>query len=177
LADYAVKPEFAQSPSRRRPRSLSFSVKADTIRTGSVIRSLGGEYAMRLTLIAGTLTLAALALPPAGGGAQTASGEHPIKTAAAAPPVQSGIYGFSGGKSPLSTDPEGVIGECIWIFDAANKRQVAKGECSEKEPGKFRVVLNPGRYVVHGPGGNQHIEIKPGGWVKVTSIALLPVGP
>ena len=132
---------------------------------------------MRLTIIARTLTLAALALPPAVGRAQAASGTNAIVATPGTPPVESGVYGFSGGKSPLSTDPEGVIGECIWIFDAANQRQVAKGDCSEKEPGKFRVVLKPGRYVVHGPGGNHNVEIKPGGWVKVTSVALLPIGP
>lgn len=133
---------------------------------------------MRLTIIAGTLTLAMLVLPPPVGRAQTARGTNEIKaTAAPPPPVESGIYGFSGGKSPLSTEPAGVIGECIWIFDAPNRRQVAKADCSEKEPGKFRVVLKPGRYVVHGPGGNQNVEIKQGGWVKVTSVASLPVGP
>src|SRR5215471_7538984 len=67
---------------------------------------------------------------------------------AAEPPIQSGVYGFSGGKVPGSDYPEGVIGECIWIFDQLNKNQVAKGECTERNPGKFRVVLKPGHYVL-----------------------------
>lgn len=132
---------------------------------------------MRPTTIAGTTALAALALLLASSRASAASGTDQIKAADNTPPVQSGIYGFSGGKSAIATDPEGVIGECIWIFDADNKRQVAKGNCSERQPGKFRVVLKPGSYVVHGPGGNQNVEIKQGGWVKITSVALLPLGP
>jgi hypothetical protein len=31
--------------------------------------------------------------------------------------------------------------------------------------------------VVHGPGGNQPVDIKRGGWVKVVSVVSLPVGP
>jgi hypothetical protein len=95
----------------------------------------------------------------------------------AEPPIQSGVYGFSGGKVPGADFPEGVIGECIWIFDQANKSQIAKGECSERDPGKFRVVLKPGRYVVRGPGGNKPIEVKAGQWVSIQSITLLPTGP
>jgi hypothetical protein len=93
------------------------------------------------------------------------------------PPIQSGVYGFSGGKVPGADYPEGVIGECIWIFDQLNKKQIAKGECTERSPGKFRVVLQPGRYVVHGPGGNEPIEIKAGQWIKIESVTLLPAGP
>ena len=96
--------------------------------------------------------------------------------AEAPPPVQSGIYGFSGARSAMAPEPEGVIGECIWIFDAANKKQVAKGDCTEKRPGVFRVVLQPGSYVVHGPGGTKKVELKPGSWIKIESIAMLPVG-
>jgi len=92
------------------------------------------------------------------------------------PPIQSGVYGFSGGKSPGADFPEGVVGECIWIFDQANKNQIAKGDCSERSPGKFRVVLKPGHYVVRGPGGNKPIEVKPGQWIDVESITLLPAG-
>ncbi len=96
---------------------------------------------------------------------------------AAEPPIQSGVYGFSGGKVPDADYAEGVIGECIWIYDQLNKNQVAKGDCTERNPGKFRVVLKPGRYVVHGPAGNQPIEVKAGQWVKIESVALLPRGP
>ncbi|HJU12814.1 MAG TPA: hypothetical protein VJ728_18165 [Candidatus Binataceae bacterium] len=93
------------------------------------------------------------------------------------PPIQSGIYGFSGGKVPGADFPEGVVGECIWVFDQANKNQVAKGECTERNPGKFRVVLKPGHYVVHGPGGNKPIEVKAGQWIDIESLTLLPAGP
>jgi len=96
---------------------------------------------------------------------------------AAEPPIQSGVYGFSGGKVPGSDYPEGVIGECIWIFDQLTKNQVAKGDCNERNPGKFRVVLKPGHYVLRGPGGNSPIEVKAGEWVKIESLALLPAGP
>jgi hypothetical protein len=92
------------------------------------------------------------------------------------PPTQSGVFGFAGGKVPYG-DPEGVVGECIWIFDEHNQAQIAKGECAERTPGKFRVVLKPGRYVVHGPGGNKTVEIKQGQWVKVESIVSLPLAP
>ncbi len=91
------------------------------------------------------------------------------------PSIQSGVYGFSGSKVPYG-DPEGVVGECIWIFDKHNKAQVATGDCAERTPGKLRVALKPGRYVVHGPGGNKPVEIKEWQWVKVESITLLPAG-
>jgi hypothetical protein len=87
--------------------------------------------------------------------------------------VQSGVYGFSGAKAGDNA-PEGVIGECIWVFDQANKAQVAKGECRESNPGQFRVRLTPGKYVVHGPGGNRAIEVKQGQWVKIVSIVPIP---
>jgi hypothetical protein len=98
-------------------------------------------------------------------------------TPPAEPPIQSGVYGFSGGKVPGADFAEGVIGECIWIYDQFNKNQIAKGECSEHNPGKFRVVLKPGRYVLHGPGGNQPIEVKAGQWIKIESVTMLPQGP
>jgi hypothetical protein len=88
----------------------------------------------------------------------------------------SGVYGFSGARVAESA-PEGVIGECLWVFDEGNQHQVAKGECSAAEPGKFRVALQPGKYVVRGPGGNQPIEIKPGRWIEITSLAELPLAP
>jgi hypothetical protein len=86
---------------------------------------------------------------------------------------QSGVYGFSGAKAG-DNDPEGVIGECIWIFDQANKSQVAKGDCRADNPGQFRVTLAPGKYVVHGPGGNRPIEVKQGQWIKIVSIVPVP---
>jgi hypothetical protein len=114
-----------------------------------------------------------------GSHAQTSGTAH-VNSAQAArariPPVQSGVYGFSGGKVPYG-DPEGVVGECIWIFDQQNKTQVAKGDCAERTPGKFRVVLKPGRYVIHGPGGNRAVEIKQGQWVKIESLVSLPLAP
>jgi hypothetical protein len=90
-------------------------------------------------------------------------------------PVKSGVYGFSGARSG-DRDPKGVIGECIWIFDRSNKAQLAKGDCLESDPGKFRVPLKPGKYVVRGPGGNRPVVVKDGQWVKVVSIVPLPVG-
>jgi hypothetical protein len=92
-------------------------------------------------------------------------------------PVQSGIYGFSGGKVPGADFAEGVIGECIWVFDQNNQNQIAKADCSERRPGEFRLVLKPGRYVVRGPGGNKPIEITAGQWIKIESVTMLPRGP
>jgi hypothetical protein len=88
---------------------------------------------------------------------------------AASDEVESGVYGFSGAMKGES--PSGVIGECIWIYDADNKNQIAKGDCHE---GNFRVVLKPGTYVVRGPGGNQKIEVKPRQWIKIRSLVELP---
>jgi hypothetical protein len=88
---------------------------------------------------------------------------------AASDEVESGVYGFSGAMKGGS--PSGVIGECIWIYDADNKNQIAKGDCDE---GNFRVVLKPGTYVVRGPGGNQKIEVKPRQWIKIRSLVELP---
>jgi hypothetical protein len=90
--------------------------------------------------------------------------------------LQSGVYGFSGAGTPLGT-PEGVIGECVWIFDASNREQVAKGDCAEKDPGSFRIALKPGHYVLHGPGGNHPFHVQAGRWVKVESVASLPIAP
>jgi hypothetical protein len=92
------------------------------------------------------------------------------------PPIQSGVYGFSGAAAPY-TDPEGVIGECIWIFDEGDHAQIAKATCAKGDPGKYRVVLKPGRYVLHGPGGIKKLQIKQGEWIKIDSVALLPVAP
>jgi hypothetical protein len=128
---------------------------------------------MRYNLIA-MVTLLASFIVAAEGRAQVSGkgGET-----AAEPPILSGIYGFSGGRTPGADYPEGVVGECIWIFDEANKNQVAKGDCSERNPGKFRVVLKPGRYVVRGPGGNKPVEVKAGQWINIESITLLPGAP
>ena len=132
-------------------------------------------------MIIGVFALSALLMPSLGSRAQM-SGKSETSAnkpsgPAAEPPIQSGVYGFSGGKVPGADFPEGVIGECIWIFDQLNKVQVAKGDCPERTPGKFRVVLKPGRYVVHGPGGNKPIEVKAGQWIKIESLTLLPAGP
>lgn len=94
----------------------------------------------------------------------------------AEPPIESGIYGFSGAGVP-DTEPEGVVGECIWVFDERNRQQLAEGECDERSPGRFRVVLKPGHYIVRGPGGNTAVEVKRGAWVKIESVASLPLAP
>ncbi len=83
---------------------------------------------------------------------------------------ESGVYGFSGALK-AGTSMSGVMGECIWIYDADNKQQVAKGDCDK---GKFRVALEPGHYVVRGPGGNQKIDVKPHAWVKIKSLVKIP---
>jgi len=129
---------------------------------------------MRLISIT-LITLAATLILAVACQAQTKS-DTGAKAAVPEPPIQSGIYGFSGGRVPGADFPEGVIGECIWIFDQRNQNQVAKGECSERSPGKFRVVLKPGRYVVRGPGGNKPIALKTGQWIKIDSLTLLPGG-
>jgi hypothetical protein len=88
---------------------------------------------------------------------------------AASDEIESGVYGFSGALKGGS--PSGVIGECIWIYDVDNEKQIAKGDCDE---GNFRVLLRPGSYVVRGPGGNQKIEVKPHQWIKIKSVVQLP---
>ena len=105
-----------------------------------------------------------------------AAGDSLAQAIAADPSVTapSGVYGFSGARSG-DNDPQGVIGECIWIFDRSNQAQVARGNCPTDAPGEFRVALHPGKYVVHGPGGTRTIEVKPGQWVKVISIVALPI--
>ena len=135
---------------------------------------------MRTTTIAlvslsATLVLS-LACHAQTSGASSTSNAKTVQPVAE-PPIQSGVYGFSGGKVPDADYAEGVIGECIWIYDQLNKNQIAKGNCTEHNLGKFRVVLKPGRYVVRGPGGNQPIEVKAGQWVKIESVTLLPRGP
>ena len=94
-----------------------------------------------------------------------------------APPVQSGVYGVSGARVGNEPERQGFIGECISIYDSHDKRQVAKAECYDNNPGGFRVALKPGRYMLHGPAGVRPIEIKPGSWIKIESIISLPMGP
>ncbi|MGH7781559.1 MAG: DUF3179 domain-containing protein [Candidatus Binataceae bacterium] len=84
---------------------------------------------------------------------------------------QSGVYGFSG-----TADKRGVVGECIWIYDPLNQKQVASGGCSASKPGEFRVPLAAGDYVVRGPGGNRAVEIKNGRWTRVDSVVVMPGG-
>ena len=112
------------------------------------------------------LTTVAISACMRGSGPKLAAKATP---AAASDEVESGVYGFSGAMKGGS--PSGVIGECIWIYDADNKEQIAKGDCDE---GNFRVVLKPGTYVVRGPGGNQKIEVKPHQWIKIKSMVELP---
>ena len=133
---------------------------------------------MRYTLF-GLVLFSAMFLAQPVGRAQASAKSDVTKAAGSPPkaPIESGIYGFSGGKVPGADFPEGVIGECIWIFDQHNINQIAKGQCPERSPGKFRVVLKPGRYVVRGPGGNKPIEVKAGQWIKIESLTLLPAGP
>jgi hypothetical protein len=132
---------------------------------------------MRYAIFQGTLIVAFLLLCM-GVGDSRAAGPADVASPQATPgksppPVQSGVYGFSGARVADSPNMRGVVGECIWIYDEANKTQVAKGDCDR---GEYRVPLKAGRYVVRGPGGNQSIEIKPGSWTKVDSIVKLPQG-
>jgi hypothetical protein len=90
--------------------------------------------------------------------------------------IDSGVYGFAGAQV-AEGGQEGVIGECIWVFDESDRHQMAKGDCRAVEPGRFRLPLRPGKYVVRGPGGDQAIEVKRGQWTKVTSMVQLPLGP
>ena len=129
---------------------------------------------MRATLVAGALCALALACGPAR--AQSAAAPKPAPRPATAPAVQSGVYGFSGARVGLEKR-QGFVGECILIFDSGDKRQVAKADCFDNNPGNFRVALKPGRYMLHGPAGVKPIEIKQGSWIKIESIAMLPMGP
>lgn len=137
---------------------------------------------MRPAILSSAIVLLAIfALAPAGR-AQTAtedvkiSAKAPTASEPPEPPIQSGIYGFSGAKTPDSA-ARGVVGECMWIYDAQNQKQIATADCYQNNPGTFRLVLKPGRYVVHGPGGVKPVEVKDAGWVKIESIAVLPVAP
>ena len=134
---------------------------------------------MRLVVVAVGIMVAAL-MCQRGVSAQTfgtsISHKEKARVQPAAQPIRSGVYGFSGARV-ADGSPQGVIGECVWIFDINNKSQVAKGDCTDSDPGNFHVALSPGHYVVRGPGGNKAIEVKKGHWVKVTSIVPLPMMP
>jgi hypothetical protein len=140
------------------------------------------RLAMRLVVVAVVIVVTTLACRRAPVGAPTSdkhtssSQERKAQTQPAAQASLSGVYGFSGARVADSS-PQGVIGECVWIFDAGNTSQVAKGNCTDSDPGNFHVALMPGHYVVRGPGGNKAIEVKKGHWVKVTSIVPLPMMP
>jgi Protein of unknown function (DUF3179) len=84
---------------------------------------------------------------------------------------QSGVYGFSG-----TTSRMGVIGDCIWIYDAENRNVVAAGRCLANSPGNFRVQLLPGHYVLRGPEGNKTILVKDHTWTHLDSLVEMPGG-
>ena len=88
----------------------------------------------------------------------------------------SGIFGFAGARIAEGAH-EGVIGECLWVFDESDRHQLAAGECTAAAPGRFKLPLRPGKYVVHGPGGNRPIEVKRGQWLRVMSLVDLPLAP
>lgn len=133
------------------------------MRKAALFASLAGAF---LLAVFGTSGRALAAGKPAA--AKSAAGES--NAAASSGGVESGVYGFSGALKAESA-VMGVMGECIWIYDADNKKQVAKGDCDH---GNFRVPLKPGTYVVRGPGGNQKIHVKPHQWVKVRSLVKIP---
>lgn len=112
---------------------------------------------------------------PAATPSPSAAAAADAESAADANP-DSGVYGFAGARIAEGSQ-EGVIGECIWVFDESDRHQIATGECVAAEPGKFRLRLRPGKYVVHGPGGNYPIEVKRGQWTHVTSLVDLPLAP
>ncbi len=88
----------------------------------------------------------------------------------------SDIYGSSGTASPFGKNKMGVVGECLWIHDILSRRQLASDDCSNENPGKFRIQLKPGKYVVRGPGGDKRVEIKSAQWTRVDSVAEIPLG-
>lgn len=129
---------------------------------------------MRTASLCAALAAAALLTPAIAGHVLAADNKAEAKPLAHTSParsgVESGVYGFSGALK-AGTSMQGVMGECIWIYDGDNKKEVAKGDCDQ---GNFRVPLKPGHYVVRGPGGNEKIEIKPHEWVKIRSLVKLP---
>jgi len=137
---------------------------------------------MRPAVLSSAIVLAAIFALALAGQTQTPTDNVRFSGKAAAaheppePPIQSGIYGFSGAKTPDAA-ASGVVGQCMWIYDAQNQKQIATADCYQNNPGTFRLVLKPGRYVVHGPGGVKPVEVKDAGWVRIESIAVLPVAP
>jgi hypothetical protein len=130
---------------------------------------------MRQKFLAIAAAAAALGALGCGPKAPPATVSAPATTPSAAS-GDSGVYGMSGARSAGGA-PEGIVGECVWIYDADDRRQVAKGECVEPNAGQFRIALKPGHYMLHGPGGIKPIEIPPGGWIKVMSLVDLPMSP
>jgi hypothetical protein len=130
-----------------------------------------GEVSMRRVFVVCLITALAIGCGP---GAQIVSAA--LDESAADVEIDSGIYGFAGAHVAEGADA-GVVGECIWVFDQSDRRQIAQGSCRAGQPGRFRLALRPGKYVVHGPGGNYPIEVKRGQWTQVRSLLELPTGP
>lgn len=125
---------------------------------------------MRISPSCAALIVGAFLIPLAGARSLAAQTKAEATPGVSSHPVESGVYGFSGALK-ADTSLSGAMGECIWIYDADNKKQLAKGDCTE---GNFRVPLEPGHYVVRGPGGNQKIDVKPHDWVKIKSVVKIP---
>ena len=60
--------------------------------------------------------------------------------------------GFQARRRP-TPPPEASSVNCMWIYDAQNQKQIATADCYQNNPGTLRMVLKPGHYMVHGPGG------------------------
>jgi len=145
-----------------------------------------GENAMRRTGLVCLILAIGIAAGCERRAPVTSTAPSPSRSSAIASPTpgesaaddnpDSGVYGFAGARIAEGAQ-EGVIGECIWIFDESDRRQIAKGDCAAVDPGRFRLRLRPGKYVIHGPGGNHPFEVKRGEWTKVTSLVDLPLAP
>src|SRR6266851_7404463 len=86
------------------------------------------------------------------------------------------FMGFQAQRRP-TPPPEASSANACGSTMRRTKKQIATADCYQNNPGTFRLVLKPGRYVVHGPGGVKPIDVKDAGWVKIESIAVLPVAP
>src|SRR5216684_7643103 len=111
---------------------------------------------MRRAVLSSAIVLVAIfALTPAGQ-TQTASENVKISAKAATAseppetPIQSGIYGFSGAKTPDSA-ARGVVGECMWIYDAQNQKQIATADCYQNNRALSAWCLNPAAMWFTGP--------------------------